>query len=184
MNNIHNIVFSTNNRSQTNTYQIFLSKNSHFYLNSKSTETRFVNMTVFVVTGLTGRRTTTIRADFRLALSQWESSLQINAVSHWLGANLESALPMMTRCSIRGVSALDKCLITNVKAHSILFCPKTELVHHYLNQCYYVINNTPQNEQDCNFAQIQVLLYIKVYGRYSLIGPRNVAPTKYWDICM
>ena len=29
------------------------------------------------------------RADFRLALSQWETSLQSNAVSHWLGANLE-----------------------------------------------------------------------------------------------
>ena len=32
------------------------------------------------------------RADSSLALSQWETSLQCNAVSHWLGANLESAL--------------------------------------------------------------------------------------------
>ena len=32
------------------------------------------------------------RADFRLAPSQWETSLQSNAVSHWLGANLDSAL--------------------------------------------------------------------------------------------
>ena len=32
------------------------------------------------------------RADFRLAPSQWETSLQSNAVSHWLGANLETAL--------------------------------------------------------------------------------------------
>ena len=31
-------------------------------------------------------------ADSRLAPSQWETSLQDNAVSHWLGANLESAL--------------------------------------------------------------------------------------------
>ena len=30
--------------------------------------------------------------DSRLAPSQWETSLQSNAVSHWLGANLESAL--------------------------------------------------------------------------------------------
>ena len=35
-----------------------------------------------------------IRADCRLAPSQWETSLQSNAVSHWLGTNLESALPM------------------------------------------------------------------------------------------
>ena len=32
------------------------------------------------------------RVDFRLASNQWETSLQSNAVSHWLGANLESAL--------------------------------------------------------------------------------------------
>ena len=32
------------------------------------------------------------RADARLASSQWETSLQRNAISHWLGANLESAL--------------------------------------------------------------------------------------------
>ena len=29
------------------------------------------------------------RADSRLALSQWEKSLQSNPLSHWLGANLE-----------------------------------------------------------------------------------------------
>ena len=33
-----------------------------------------------------------IRVDPRLAPSQWETSLQSNAVSHWLGANLESSL--------------------------------------------------------------------------------------------
>ena len=33
-----------------------------------------------------------IRADSGLAPSQWETSLQSNGVSHWLGANLESAL--------------------------------------------------------------------------------------------
>ena len=32
------------------------------------------------------------RADSRLAPCQWETALQSNAVSHWLGANLESAL--------------------------------------------------------------------------------------------
>ena len=29
---------------------------------------------------------------YRFAPSQWETSFQSNAVSHWLGANLESAL--------------------------------------------------------------------------------------------
>ena len=36
------------------------------------------------------------RADSRLAPSQWETSLQCNAVSHWLGANLEWAQVSIT----------------------------------------------------------------------------------------
>ena len=36
-------------------------------------------------------------ADSRSAPSQWETSLQSNAVSHWLGANLESALRFVGR---------------------------------------------------------------------------------------
>ena len=38
------------------------------------------------------RSGTCSRADSRFAPSQWDTSLQSNAVSHWLGANLESAL--------------------------------------------------------------------------------------------
>ena len=34
----------------------------------------------------------TVRADSRFAPSQWETALLCNDVSHWLGANLESAL--------------------------------------------------------------------------------------------
>ena len=43
-------------------------------------------------------------ADSRLAPSQWETSLQSNAVSYWLGANMESALAW-------SLTSLD-CLIT------------------------------------------------------------------------
>ena len=38
-----------------------------------------------------------LRADSRLAPSQWETPLQSNVVSHWLGANLESALELITK---------------------------------------------------------------------------------------
>ena len=38
-----------------------------------------------------------VKADSMLAPSQWETSLQSNTVSHWLGANLESALPVSQR---------------------------------------------------------------------------------------
>ena len=40
-----------------------------------------------------GEKSNLHRADSKFAPSQWETSLQSNAVSHWLGANLESALP-------------------------------------------------------------------------------------------
>ena len=40
----------------------------------------------------TNKTTTKHRAYSRFAPSQWETSLQSNAISHWLGANLESAL--------------------------------------------------------------------------------------------
>ena len=46
------------------------------------------------------------RSDSRLAPSQWETSLQSNAVSHWLGANLESDLLFMIVAGKRHVAHL------------------------------------------------------------------------------
>ena len=37
-----------------------------------------------------------LRADTRFASSQWEMLLQSNAISHWLGTNLESVLHLIT----------------------------------------------------------------------------------------
>ena len=39
-----------------------------------------------------GRGHKSIRADSRFVSSQWETSFQINTISHWLGANLKAAL--------------------------------------------------------------------------------------------
>ena len=47
-------------------------------------------------------------ADSRFAPSQWETSLQGNAVSHWLGANLESALYLLwNRPPVMATDSLD-----------------------------------------------------------------------------
>ena len=43
-----------------------------------------------------------IRADHMFAPSQWETALQSNDVSHWLGANLESALCIIVSDSVPG----------------------------------------------------------------------------------
>ena len=54
------------------------------------------------------------RADSRLAPSQWETVLQCNAVSHWLGANLESACKHRKCCVIldRDISRTCQCSVT------------------------------------------------------------------------
>ena len=40
------------------------------------------------------------RANFKIAPSQWETSLQSNTISHWLGANLESSLHWFRICPV------------------------------------------------------------------------------------
>ena len=44
--------------------------------------------------------------DSRLAPSQWETSLQSNAVSHWLGAKLESSLGLIWRLGMHRLNLL------------------------------------------------------------------------------
>ena len=56
---------------------------------SMKLSTRFTHCFFVVVVGSLWLH---LRADSRLPPSQWEASLQNNATSHWLGANLESAL--------------------------------------------------------------------------------------------
>ena len=50
-----------------------------------------------------------IRAGSRLCAGQWETSLQSNAVSHWLGANLESALSIPCFLSLHPWFPSHKC---------------------------------------------------------------------------
>ena len=47
-----------------------------------------------LLTEVTSRTENQLSADSRFAPSQWETSLQSNAVSHWLDTKLESALKM------------------------------------------------------------------------------------------
>ena len=75
----------------------------------------------------------TYRADSRFAPSQWETLLQSNAVSHWLGANLKSALHLnylgceQTKCRPHQLSYIyfkhtfhieyPKCILTRLSRH-------------------------------------------------------------------
>ena len=49
------------------------------------------------------------RADSRLVPSQWEAPLQSNAISHWLGANLESALSEQGYVVCNALQASNRC---------------------------------------------------------------------------
>ena len=59
-----------------------------------------------------------LRADSRLAPEQWGTSLQSNAVSHWLGANPESAL------ILRRIASLVTNVVIHCKAYIILYSSK------------------------------------------------------------
>ena len=74
---------------------------------------------------------TNIRGDSKLVPSQWESLLQSNGISHWLGANLESALNMMLKCHVLWSTLMGKLLLP------IRHIWRTEIQHCGASQNYF-----------------------------------------------
>ena len=62
------------------------------------------------------------RTDSRFVPSQYETSLQSNAVSHWLGTNLESALQCMTN------NTVPKCIVCWYGVESEWYPPSLQLI--------------------------------------------------------
>ena len=56
-----------------------------------------------------------LRADSRFAPSQWETAFLCNGISHWLGANLESALSLFL--NISGARLYNDAIFTDRKSH-------------------------------------------------------------------
>ena len=92
-------------------------------------------------------------ADSRLASSQWETSLQSNGVSHWLGANLESALKN----------------ILYIAMHTVRLKQNVEILHTYwkcifLKRNYYIeyysnMSNKPALVQVMACHADKIILY-------------------------
>ena len=57
---------------------------------------RYRQVSLYYMLLILGWKSVSDMTDSRLAPNQWETSLQCNAISHWLGANLESALSQVT----------------------------------------------------------------------------------------
>ena len=76
------------------------------------------------------------KADSRLTPSQWETSLQSNAVSHWLGANLGSALPFLADNQSRPIVECDQSQtmvgFSAACSVSIHYCVIINYVYHQL----------------------------------------------------
>ena len=73
--------------------------------------------------------------DCRLAPSQWETPLQSNAVSHWLGANLESALWDISRVDIPHWGQVTQICFRGFGHHWFRKCQVASWVtNHYINQ--------------------------------------------------
>ena len=89
--------------------------------------------------------------------SQWETLLQINAVSHWLDTNLESALQYIHHFSLgQWVNLLWPCdAIWHHRSGStlaqVMACCPTALSHHQ-NQCWFIINRDLWHLHDDNFT--------------------------------
>ena len=80
-----------------------LQNGGHFLgLNVLMRTTTGCTLTIFSQYDVNGTGWYRCRADSRFAPSQWETALLCNDVSHWLGANLESAL---------------KCKLMSIKYH-------------------------------------------------------------------
>ena len=87
-----------------------------------------------------GRSSSNIRADSRLAPNKWETSLQSNAVSHWLDANPESALNMTHQLHDTGsVLLVAFCL----QSSNIGTTSQTQF-NSLIPEHRYVFNNTKQ----------------------------------------
>ena len=82
------------------------------------------------------------RPDSRLAPSQWETSLQSNAVSHWLGANLESALcPCSASCVNQGlVNVWSPCVVNRPRLSSKDGAHSLQTTGHSLFKLRQIIN--------------------------------------------
>ena len=73
-----------------------------------------------------------LRADSRFALSQWETPLQSNAVSNWLGANQESALVQLR-------SNLLTPVVLNLDNHNERFLHEDSKLSQYSEISWYFI---------------------------------------------
>ena len=86
------------------------------------------------------------RVDSRFAPSQWETSLQTNAVSHWLGANLESALKFI-RQSLNARPSKLNIHMMKPKIEVLLLSQRTlSLLLKWMLLPYWKQNDNKQNE--------------------------------------
>ena len=72
------------------------------------------------------------RADSRFAPCQWETSLQSNVVSHWLGATLESALLPLCRLHSRAYIGIKFDSVSKGCRHEM-----------YRKFCYHILLKPP-----------------------------------------
>ena len=101
---------------------------------------------------LTTDNTSRYRADSRFAPSQWETSLQSNAVSHWLGANLDTMYvltALLLDClvwTILSLKSYSKFYDVINGRHFTRYCPFVLGIHRSLVEpftdlwCFFVVN--------------------------------------------
>ena len=111
---------------------------------------------------------THIRADSRFVPSQWETALLCNAVSHWLGASLESALHILL-CHSTGTAWIPK----------LPWCPWTDETQKDMDKFNEDHTRTQQSMELCGVKLEYNPIYNLTSPLFSQIfsGPSASPPT-------
>ena len=138
---------------------------------------------------------TMFRVDSRLVPSQWETSLQSNAVSHRLGANIESARMLLTQDYVKYKSSVNRKY--NAKINNTVLISKTKLntnLYVHVHACVrhrhtskhlhiQMLQNTICSERTAFHMHIHWLLrWYNMHLRHDLILTRNINRNAYHHI--
>ena len=120
-----------------------------------------------------GSKVSYFKADSRFVPSQWETSLQSNAVSHWLGANLESAMDLNTSVptNVLAPNGVEPLVVMVRTTKSDMICSKflwllINTLRPRQTGCHF-----PDDIYKCIFLNAKVWISINISLKFINEGP-------------
>ena len=122
---------------------------------------------------MTSMQTTNCRDDSRSVPSQWEMALLCNNVSHWLGANLESAL----NCILSSGLTFHQSRPSNASHNNIMILVRQQLV---------ITSSMERFPNVSQFSQLSVVCVMECLVFYIIVTLYEVTNAVFglWELCM